>query len=36
MARLAGKVPTFGRLDVLHDNAGGSTPQDNTVVDAPL
>src|SRR6266545_2171337 len=27
---------TFGRLDVLHNNAGGSTPQDNTVVDAPL
>jgi len=36
MARLAGKVATFGRLDVLHNNAGGSTPQDNTVVDAPL
>src|ERR1043166_8344583 len=27
---------TFGRLDVLHNNAGGSTPQDNTVVDAPI
>ena len=26
----------FGRLDVLHNNAGGSTPQDNTVVDAPI
>lgn len=26
----------FGRLDVLHNNAGGSTPQDGTVVDAPL
>ena len=36
MARLAGKVATFGRLDVLHNNAGGSTPQDNTVIDAPL
>ena len=29
-------VDTFGRLDVLHNNAGGSTPQDDTVVDAPL
>jgi NAD(P)-dependent dehydrogenase (short-subunit alcohol dehydrogenase family) len=26
----------FGRLDVLHNNAGGSTPKDNTVVDAPI
>ena len=26
----------FGALHVLHNNAGGSTPQDNTVVDAPL
>ena len=26
----------FGGLHVLHNNAGGSTPQDNTVVDAPL
>jgi NAD(P)-dependent dehydrogenase (short-subunit alcohol dehydrogenase family) len=29
-------VATFGRLDVLHNNAGGSTAQDNTVIDAPL
>lgn len=29
-------VRHFGRLDVLHNNAGGSTPQDGTVVDAPL
>ena len=29
-------VDKFGRLDVLHNNAGGSTPQDGTVVDAPL
>jgi NAD(P)-dependent dehydrogenase (short-subunit alcohol dehydrogenase family) len=29
-------VQTFGRLDVLHNNAGGSTPQDDTVIDAPL
>jgi NAD(P)-dependent dehydrogenase (short-subunit alcohol dehydrogenase family) len=26
----------FGQLDVLHNNAGGSTPRDNTVVDAPI
>lgn len=26
----------FGRLDVLHNNAGGSTPEDDTVVDAPI
>ncbi len=26
----------FGALHVLHNNAGGSTPQDGTVVDAPL
>ncbi len=26
----------FGRLDVLHNNAGGSTPQDDTVVEAPI
>ncbi|HET7882732.1 MAG TPA: SDR family oxidoreductase [Acetobacteraceae bacterium] len=29
-------VQQFGALHVLHNNAGGSTPQDNTVVDAPL
>jgi NAD(P)-dependent dehydrogenase (short-subunit alcohol dehydrogenase family) len=29
-------VETFGRLDILHNNAGGSTPQDGTAVDAPL
>jgi NAD(P)-dependent dehydrogenase (short-subunit alcohol dehydrogenase family) len=29
-------VDKFGRLDVLHNNAGGSTAQDDTVVDAPL
>ena len=29
-------MATFGRLDVLHNNAGGSTPHDNTVVDAPI
>ena len=26
----------FGRLDILHNNAGGSTPKDNTVVEAPI
>src|SRR5208282_604229 len=25
----------FGALHILHNNAGRSTPQDNTVVDAP-
>ena len=29
-------VDSFGRLDILHNNAGGSTPQDNNVVDAPI
>ncbi len=29
-------VEQFGALHVLHNNAGGSTPQDNTVVEAPL
>lgn len=29
-------VETFGRLDVLHNNAGGSTAQDNNAVEAPL
>lgn len=29
-------VQHFGGLHVLHNNAGGSTPQDNTVVEAPL
>jgi NAD(P)-dependent dehydrogenase (short-subunit alcohol dehydrogenase family) len=29
-------VATFGGLDVLHNNAGGSTAQDNTAVEAPL
>lgn len=35
-AAIAATVEKFGRLDVLHNNAGGSTPQDNTVVDAPI
>ena len=29
-------IEKFGRLDVLHNNAGGSTPQDNNVVEAPI
>ena len=29
-------VEKFGRLDVLYNNAGGSTPRDNTVVEAPI
>lgn len=29
-------IEKFGRLDVLHNNAGGSTLQDDTVVDAPV
>jgi NAD(P)-dependent dehydrogenase (short-subunit alcohol dehydrogenase family) len=29
-------VQQFGSLHILHNNAGGSTPQDNTVVDAPI
>jgi len=29
-------VDHFGALHVLHNNAGGSTPADNTVVEAPI
>ncbi len=29
-------VKAFGRLDVLYNNAGGSTPADGTVVDASI
>jgi len=29
-------VDKFGRLDVLHNNAGGSTAQDDTAVNAPI
>jgi NAD(P)-dependent dehydrogenase (short-subunit alcohol dehydrogenase family) len=29
-------VDKFGRLDVVHNNACGSTAQDDTAVDAPL
>jgi hypothetical protein len=29
-------VDKFGRIEVLHNNAGGSTAQDDTAVNAPL
>ena len=29
-------VDTFGQLHILHNNAGGSTPNDGSVVDAPI
>ena len=29
-------IDTYGRLDVLFNNAGGSTPRDGPVTDAPL
>src|SRR3954451_20491154 len=35
-AAMRATVKQFGALHVLHNNAGGSTPQDNTVVDAPI
>ncbi len=35
-AAVQATVEKFGALHVLHNNAGGSTPHDNTVVDAPL
>ena len=35
-AAVRATVQQFGALHVLHNNAGGSTPQDNTVVDAPI
>ena len=36
VAAIRATVQAFGRLDVLHNNAGGSTPQDNNVVDVPI
>jgi NAD(P)-dependent dehydrogenase (short-subunit alcohol dehydrogenase family) len=33
---IAQAVQHFGALHVLHNNAGGSTPQDNTVTEAPI
>ncbi len=35
-AAIAACVARFGRIDVLYNNAGGSTAQDATAVDAPL
>ncbi len=35
-AAIATCVTRFGGIDVLYNNAGGSTPQDATAVDAPL
>ena len=35
-AAIGATMDKFGRLDVLHNNAGGSTPQDNTVVEVPI
>jgi NAD(P)-dependent dehydrogenase (short-subunit alcohol dehydrogenase family) len=35
-AAIRATVDRFGRLDVLHNNAGGSTAQDDTAVEAPL
>ena len=35
-AAVRATVQHFGALHVLHNNAGGSTPHDDTVVDAPL
>jgi NAD(P)-dependent dehydrogenase (short-subunit alcohol dehydrogenase family) len=35
-AAIRAAVDRFGRLDVLHNNAGGSTAQDGTALDAPL
>lgn len=35
-AAIAATLAKFGRLDILHNNAGGSTPQDDNVVDVPI
>ena len=35
-AAIAATEDKFGHLDILHNNAGGSTPQDNNVVEAPI
>lgn len=35
-AAIGATVGQFGRLDVLHNNAGGSTADDDTAVNAPL
>ena len=35
-AAIQATVAQFGALHVLHNNAGGSTPEDGTAVDAPI
>ena len=35
-AAIEAAVRHYGGLHILHNNAGGSTPQDNTVVEAPI
>ena len=35
-AAIRATVQQFGGLHILHNNAGGSTPQDDTVIDAPI
>jgi len=35
-AAIRATVDKFGRLDVLHNNAGGSTAEDDTAVNAPI
>jgi NAD(P)-dependent dehydrogenase (short-subunit alcohol dehydrogenase family) len=35
-AAIRSAVQHFGGLHVLHNNAGGSTPQDNSVAEAPI
>jgi NAD(P)-dependent dehydrogenase (short-subunit alcohol dehydrogenase family) len=35
-AAIRAATEKFGALHVLHNNAGGSTPRDNTVVEAPV
>jgi NAD(P)-dependent dehydrogenase (short-subunit alcohol dehydrogenase family) len=35
-AAIRSTVQHFGGLHVLHNNAGGSTPQDNSVAEAPI
>ena len=35
-AMVEATVAEFGKLDILYNNAGGSTPRDNTAVDADL
>jgi NAD(P)-dependent dehydrogenase (short-subunit alcohol dehydrogenase family) len=36
LAKVRTTIDKFGRLDVLHNNAGGSTAPDDTAVNAPL